>query len=37
MDEDGARRAVTITSEDVGKRGGVFRATLGLFEYGPER
>jgi 2-oxoisovalerate dehydrogenase E1 component beta subunit len=39
MDEELARdERVFITGEDVGQRGGVFRATLGLFEkYGPER
>lgn len=39
MDEELARdERVFITGEDVGKRGGVFRATLGLFDkYGPER
>ena len=39
MDEELARdERVFITGEDVGQRGGVFRATLGLFDkYGPER
>lgn len=39
MDEEMARdERVFIVGEDVGKRGGVFRATLGLYEkYGPER
>jgi len=39
MDEEVARdERVFITGEDVGPRGGVFRATLGLFDkYGPER
>jgi 2-oxoisovalerate dehydrogenase E1 component beta subunit len=39
MDEELARdERVFITGEDVGQRGGVFRATMGLFEkYGPER
>ena len=39
MDEELARDdRVFITGEDVGKRGGVFRATLGLFDkYGPDR
>ncbi len=39
MDEELARdERVFITGEDVGQRGGVFRATVGLFEkYGPER
>ncbi len=39
MDEEMARDdRVFITGEDVGKRGGVFRATLGLFEkYGADR
>jgi 2-oxoisovalerate dehydrogenase E1 component beta subunit len=39
MDEELARDdRVFITGEDVGKRGGVFRATLGLFDkYGPAR
>jgi len=39
LDEELARDdRVFITGEDVGQRGGVFRATLGLFEkYGPER
>jgi 2-oxoisovalerate dehydrogenase E1 component beta subunit len=39
MDEEMARdRAVFITGEDVGPRGGVFRATQGLYEkYGPAR
>lgn len=39
MDEELARDPrVFITGEDVGPRGGVFRATKGLFEkYGPER
>ncbi len=39
MDEEMARdERVFITGEDVGPRGGVFRATLGLFnKYGPER
>ncbi|NWF70431.1 MAG: alpha-ketoacid dehydrogenase subunit beta [Chloroflexi bacterium] len=39
MDEELARDPrVFITGEDVGKRGGVFRATQGLFEkYGPTR
>jgi 2-oxoisovalerate dehydrogenase E1 component beta subunit len=39
MDEELARDdRVFITGEDVGKRGGVFRATLGLIDkYGPER
>ncbi len=39
MDEELARDPrVFITGEDVGKRGGVFRATMGLIEkYGPER
>jgi 2-oxoisovalerate dehydrogenase E1 component beta subunit len=39
MDEELARDdRVFITGEDVGKRGGVFRATLGLIDkYGPTR
>jgi 2-oxoisovalerate dehydrogenase E1 component beta subunit len=39
MDEELARDdRVFITGEDVGRRGGVFRATLGLFDkYGPNR
>src|SRR3989304_6086414 len=39
LDEELARDpAVFITGEDVGPRGGVFRATLGLFDkYGPTR
>lgn len=39
MDEELARdERVFITGEDVGKRGGVFRATLGLLDkYGPNR
>ena len=39
MDEELARdERVFITGEDVGPRGGVFRATMGLFEkYGPDR
>jgi len=39
MDEELARDdRVFITGEDVGRRGGVFRATLGLFDkYGPTR
>ena len=39
MDEELARDdSVFITGEDVGPRGGVFRATLGLFaKYGPTR
>src|SRR6185503_12594246 len=39
LDEELARdQRVFITGEDVGPRGGVFRATLGLFEkYGPTR
>ncbi len=39
LDEELARdERVFITGEDVGKRGGVFRATLGLFDkYGPNR
>lgn len=39
MDEELARdSAVFIVGEDVGVRGGVFRATQGLYEkYGPER
>jgi 2-oxoisovalerate dehydrogenase E1 component beta subunit len=39
MDEELARdEDVFIIGEDVGKRGGVFRATVGLHEkYGPER
>ncbi len=39
MDEELARdERVFITGEDVGQRGGVFRATLGLFDkYGPTR
>jgi 2-oxoisovalerate dehydrogenase E1 component beta subunit len=39
MDEEMARDdRVFITGEDVGQRGGVFRATLGLFDkYGPDR
>lgn len=39
MDEEMARdEHVFITGEDVGPRGGVFRATMGLFEkYGPDR
>src|SRR5580765_1134430 len=39
LDEELARdERVFITGEDVGKRGGVFRATLGLYEkYGAER
>ncbi len=39
MDEELARdERVFIVGEDVGRRGGVFRATQGLYEkYGPER
>src|SRR5690242_9565762 len=39
MDEELANDPhVFITGEDVGPRGGVFRATMGLFEkYGPTR
>lgn len=39
MDEELARdERVFITGEDVGPRGGVFRATLGLYDkYGPNR
>lgn len=39
MDEELARDdRVFITGEDVGPRGGVFRATLGLYDkYGPQR
>jgi len=39
MDEELARdERVFITGEDVGPRGGVFRATMGLFDkYGPDR
>jgi 2-oxoisovalerate dehydrogenase E1 component beta subunit len=39
MDEEMARdERVFITGEDVGRRGGVFRATLGLYEkYGADR
>lgn len=39
MDEELARDPrVFITGEDVGPRGGVFRATMGLYDkYGPER
>lgn len=39
MDEEMARdESVFITGEDVGPRGGVFRATVGLYEkYGPNR
>ena len=39
MDEELARdERVFITGEDVGKRGGVFRATMGLIDkYGPQR
>jgi len=39
MDEEMARNEdVFIVGEDVGPRGGVFRATMGLYEkYGPER
>ncbi len=39
MDEELARdERVFITGEDVGPRGGVFRATVGLFDkYGPTR
>jgi len=39
LDEElGRDDRVFITGEDVGKRGGVFRATQGLFDkYGPER
>lgn len=39
MDEELARdEAVFVIGEDVGVRGGVFRATVGLFEkYGPDR
>ncbi|MBI4314914.1 MAG: alpha-ketoacid dehydrogenase subunit beta, partial [Chloroflexi bacterium] len=39
MDEEMARDdRVFITGEDVGPRGGVFRATLGLYEkYGAQR
>ncbi|RPI97597.1 MAG: alpha-ketoacid dehydrogenase subunit beta, partial [Chloroflexi bacterium] len=39
MDEELARdERVFITGEDVGPRGGVFRATMGLFDkYGPTR
>ncbi|NIS82533.1 MAG: alpha-ketoacid dehydrogenase subunit beta [Anaerolineales bacterium] len=39
MDEELERdKRVFIVGEDVGKRGGVFRATLGLYDkYGPQR
>jgi len=39
MDEELARdERVFIVGEDVGQRGGVFRATLGLYDkYGPDR
>lgn len=39
MDEELARdERVFITGEDVGPRGGVFRATIGLYDkYGPDR
>ena len=39
MDEELARdERVFITGEDVGPRGGVFRATIGLYDkYGPNR
>ena len=39
MDEElGRDDRVFITGEDVGQRGGVFRATQGLFDkYGPDR
>ena len=39
MDEEMERDdRVFITGEDVGPRGGVFRATVGLFDkYGPDR
>ncbi len=39
MDEElAADKDVFIIGEDIGKRGGVFRATMGLLEkYGPER
>jgi len=39
LDEEMARDAsIFITGEDVGPRGGVFRATIGLFaKYGPSR
>ena len=39
MDEELARdERVFITGEDVGPRGGVFRATVGLYDkYGPDR
>src|SRR5512137_453680 len=39
LDEELARDdQVFITGEDVGPRGGVFRATLGLYDkYGPDR
>ncbi|HEC21485.1 MAG TPA: alpha-ketoacid dehydrogenase subunit beta [Chloroflexi bacterium] len=39
MDEELARdERVFITGEDVGPRGGVFRATMGLYDkYGPDR
>ena len=39
MDEElGRDDQVFIVGEDVGARGGVFRATMGLFEkYGPQR
>ena len=39
MDEELARdERVFITGEDVGPRGGVFRATMGLYDkYGPSR
>ncbi|MCL4238003.1 MAG: alpha-ketoacid dehydrogenase subunit beta [Anaerolineae bacterium] len=39
MDEELARdKTVFITGEDVGPRGGVFRATVGLYDkYGPHR
>jgi 2-oxoisovalerate dehydrogenase E1 component beta subunit len=39
MDEEMARDdQVFIVGEDVGKRGGVFRATMGLYDkYGPDR
>jgi len=39
MDEELARdKNAFVIGEDVGVRGGVFRATVGLFEkYGPER
>ena len=35
---DGRRRRVVVLGEDVGRNGGVFRATAGLLEkFGPER